>query len=155
MPRLSLAEQPDFNTISAEIAKQHEQSVKRLQDWIHQPSIAAENRGMAEGCQMMKDPVRDAGFTSVTKVPTDGHPGVFATLDAGAPHTLGLYFIYDVKQVDPAEWSSPPWDAAIVDKSGLGKVVVGRTMPTANGSTLAYAPQHLLGAPRVVSVPSS
>jgi len=32
--------------------------------------------------------LRDAGFTQVAKVPTDGQPGIFATLDAGAPRTL-------------------------------------------------------------------
>ena len=138
MPRVSFAEQPDLSAISAEIAKQHDQSVKRLQDWIHQPSIAAENRGMSEGCQMMMDLVRGAGFTNVTKVPTDGQPGVFATLDAGAPHTLGLYFMYDVKQVDPAEWSSPPWDARIVDKPGFGKVLVGRGAVNQKGPEAAF-----------------
>ena len=56
---------------------------------------------------------------------TDGKPGVFATLDAGAPKTVGLYFMYDVKQFDPAEWTSPPLEARIVDKPGLGKVMVG------------------------------
>src|SRR5471032_3656209 len=34
--------------------------------------------------------------------------------------------MYDVKQADKAEWSSPPFDAALVDKSGLGKVLIGR-----------------------------
>ncbi|MGZ5382080.1 MAG: M20/M25/M40 family metallo-hydrolase, partial [Thermoanaerobaculia bacterium] len=38
----------------------------------------------------------------------------------------GLYFMYDVKQADPAEWSSPPFDAALVDKPGFGRVIVGR-----------------------------
>jgi len=65
--------------------------------------------------------LRDAGFGGVTKIPTDGQPGIFATLDAGAPRTIGIYFMYDVKQVDPAEWSSPPFEAAIVEKPGLGK----------------------------------
>ncbi len=138
LPGLSTAEQPDLNDISAEIAKQHSQSVKRLQDWIHQPSIAAENRGMAEGCEMMMNLLRDAGFASVTKVPTDGQPGVFATLDAGAPRTLGLYFMYDVKQVDPAEWSSPPWDAALVDKPGLGQILVGRGAVNQKGPEAAF-----------------
>jgi acetylornithine deacetylase/succinyl-diaminopimelate desuccinylase-like protein len=138
LPRVSFAETPDLNAISAEIAKQHDQSVKRLQDWIHQPSIAAENRGMTEGCQMMMDLLHDAGFTSVIKVPTDGQPGVFATLDAGAPHTLGVYFMYDVKQVDPAEWSSPPWEARIVDKPGLGKVVIGRGAVNQKGPEAAF-----------------
>src|SRR5262249_46114829 len=33
---------------------------------------------------------------------------------------------YDVKQFDPAEWTSPPLEARLVDKPGLGKAVVGR-----------------------------
>ena len=116
----------DMDAIRAEIEKRHDETVKRIQDWIRQPSIAAENRGMNEGCELMMRMLREAGFGEVTKVPTDGHPGVFATLDAGAPKTLGLYFMYDVKHVDPAEWSSPPWDAALVDRPGLGKVIIGR-----------------------------
>src|SRR5437899_10346312 len=112
--------------IRAEIARRHDEGVRRLQEWVRQPSIAAENRGMTEGCELMMKLARDAGFQGVTKMPTDGQPGVFATLDAGAPRTVGLYFMYDVKQVDPAEWSSPPWDAAIVDKPGFGRVLMGR-----------------------------
>ena len=118
--------QDDLDPIRAEIKKRHDESVRRLQQWIHQPSIAAENRGMAEGCELMLQLLRDAGFQQAIRVSTDGQPGVFATLDAGAPRTVGLYFMYDVKQVDPAEWSSPPWDAALVDKPELGKVVIGR-----------------------------
>src|SRR5579863_6888527 len=116
----------EMDGIRAEIEKRHEESVQRLQHWIQQPSIAAENRGMNEGCELTMHMLRDAGFEQVTKVPTDGQPGIFATLDAGAPRTVGLYFMYDVKQADPAEWTSPPFDAALVDKPGLGKVMVGR-----------------------------
>ena len=126
LPRLVLSAPDPDDVIQAAIGKQHGEGVQRLQEWVRQPSIAAENRGMSEGCELMMKLARDAGFQSVTKVPTDGQPGVFATLDAGAPRTVGLYFMYDVKQVDPAEWSSPPWDAAIVDKPGFGKVVMGR-----------------------------
>jgi acetylornithine deacetylase/succinyl-diaminopimelate desuccinylase-like protein len=116
----------ELDAIGAEIEKRHDESVRRLQEWIRQPSIAAENRGMNEGCELTMGMLRDAGFQQVTKVPTNGQPGIFATLDAGAPHTFGLYFMYDVKQADPAEWSSPPFEAALVDKPGLGKVVMGR-----------------------------
>ena len=125
-PRLSQAEQTDLQPIWKEIEKRHDESVQRLQAWIRQPSIAAENREVNEGCELTMKMLRDAGFQSVTKMPTDYQPGIFATLDAGAPRTLGVYFMYDVKQVNPAEWSSPPFDAALVDKPGLGKVVVGR-----------------------------
>src|SRR5437899_7507390 len=74
----------------------------------------------------MMQMLREAGFCCVWKMTTDGQPGVFATLDAGAPKTLGLYFMYDVKQADPSEWTSPPFEAALVEKPGLGKVMMGR-----------------------------
>ena len=125
-PRFSSAQPSDLEPIWKEIEKRHDESVRRLQTWIRQPSIAAENREVNEGCELTMQMLRDAGFQSVTKAPSDGQPGIFATLDAGAPRTLGVYFMYDVKQVTPSEWSSPPWDAALVDKPGLGKVVVGR-----------------------------
>ncbi len=101
-------------------------SLQRIRDWIALPSIAAENRNMKEGAEYMAELARDAGFQQVEIVPTDGHPGVFATLDAGAKRTLGIYFMYDVKQFDPAEWSSPPLESRLVDKPGLGKAIVGR-----------------------------
>jgi acetylornithine deacetylase/succinyl-diaminopimelate desuccinylase-like protein len=116
----------DLGDIKREIAKRHDESVKRLQDWIAQPAIAAENRGYPDGAQLMAKLARDAGFQKATVIETDGKPGVFATLDAGAAKTVGLYFMYDVKQFDPAEWTSPPLEARIVDKPGVGKAIVGR-----------------------------
>src|SRR5882762_9871171 len=123
--RISSAE-TDLAGVKAEIAKRHDEAVNRLQDWIGQVSIAAENRGYPEGAEYMAKLARDAGFQQATVINTDGKPGVFATLDAGAPKTVGLYFMYDVKQFDPAEWTSPPAEARIVDKPPLGRVIVGR-----------------------------
>ena len=112
LPRVALAADP-LAAIRAEVKKRHDEGVKRLQEWVKQPSIAAENRAMNEGCELMMQLARDAGFQSVSRVDTDGHPSVFATLDAGAKRTVGLYFMSDVKQADPAEWSSPPFAAEI------------------------------------------
>jgi acetylornithine deacetylase/succinyl-diaminopimelate desuccinylase-like protein len=154
LPRLTYAEQADLKPVWAEIEKRHDESVKRLQTWIRQPSIAAENRGMNEGCELTIQMLRDAGFQSVTKIPTDGQPGIFATLDAGAPRTLGVYFMYDVKQVVPAEWSSPPWDAALVDKPGVGKVIIGRGAVNQKGpeATFLAALHAIRGAGRKLPV---
>ena len=144
----------DLDAIHAEIEKRHDEAVKRLQHWIQQPSIAAENRGMTEGCDLTMQMLREAGFAQVTKVPTDGQPGIFATLDAGAPHTVGLYFMYDVKQADPKEWTSPPFEAALVDKAGLGKVLVGRGAVNQKGpeATFLAAMHALRGAGKKMPV---
>jgi len=128
----------ELASIQSEIEKRHEEGIQRLQHWVRNPSIAAEDRGMDEGCDLMMRMAREAGFQTATRIDTDGHPGVFATLDAGAPRTFGLYFMYDVKQADPAEWSSPPFDAAIVDKPGFGKALVGRGAVNQKGPEAAF-----------------
>src|SRR6476619_6896502 len=123
--------------VIAKIAGQHEQTVKMLQDWIALPSIAAENRNYPQGPEYMAKLVRDAGFDHVEVVPTAGKSGVFATLDAGAKTWLAVYMMYDVKQFDPAEWSSPPLEARVVDRPGVGKIMVGRGAPNSKGPEMA------------------
>jgi len=134
----SAASASDLPAIQREVAKRHDEALKRLQDWIALPSIAAENRGFPDGAQRMAELLRDAGFQTATILETQGKPGVFATLDAGAKQTVGLYFMYDVKQFDPAEWTSPPLEARLVDKPGLGKVIVGRGAVNQKGPEAAF-----------------
>jgi acetylornithine deacetylase/succinyl-diaminopimelate desuccinylase-like protein len=122
----------------AAIRKRHSETLHCLQEWIKQPSIAAENRGLNEGCDLTMRLLRHAGFDEVIRIPTEGSPGIFATLDVGARRTIGVYFMYDVKQVDPTEWSSPPWEAALVDRPGLGKVLVGRGAVNQKGPEMAF-----------------
>ena len=120
------ADNPDLQTVLAQVPKLHDENVKRLQDWIALPSIAAENRNYPQGPEYMAQLARDAGFAGVEIIPTSGKPGVFGMLDAGAPTTVGVYFMYDVKQFDPAEWSSPPLQGRLVDREGLGRACIGR-----------------------------
>src|SRR5215475_1599222 len=116
----------DLKPIYQQVEKRHDEALSRLQEWIRQPTIAAESRGITEGRDLTMRLLRDAGFGKAESVSTDGHPGIFATLDAGARRTIGMYFMYDVKQVNPAEWRSPPWDGAVVDMPRIGKAVMGR-----------------------------
>ena len=56
--------------------------------------------------------------------------------------------MYDVKQADPAEWSSPPFDAALVDKPGMGKVLIGRGAVNQKGPEATFlAALHAIAAP--------
>ena len=137
-PGAGLAQGGDMTRLKAAIGRGHDQSVQRLRDWIALPSIAAEDRDMERGCARMMELARDAGFTQVARVPTAGAPGVFGLMDNGAKRTLGLYFMYDVKQFDAAEWSSPPLEGRIVDRPGLGRVMMGR------GATNQKGPQSAM-----------
>jgi acetylornithine deacetylase/succinyl-diaminopimelate desuccinylase-like protein len=137
----------DLSKVQAAIEQQRPEAIKRLQNWIALPSIAAENRNVNEGAQLMAELLRDAGFQTAKIVPTDGSPGVFATLDAGAKRTVGMYFMYDVKQFDPAEWSSPPLAGAIVDRAPFGKVLIGRGATNQKGPEATFlAALHALKA---------
>ncbi|HEX4622536.1 MAG TPA: M20/M25/M40 family metallo-hydrolase [Myxococcaceae bacterium] len=124
--------------VYAQISKQHAESVERLQKWIALPSIAAEGLNSEEGVQQMAALLKDAGFQRVERVGTDGKPGVFATLDAGAKKSVGLYFMYDVKQFDPKEWTSPPLEGRLVERPGLGKVMIGRGAVNQKGPEAAF-----------------
>lgn len=128
---------PHRDAIRQQVVKRHDVSVRALQDWIALPSIAAEDRNAAQGAEYMARLAREAGFQHVEVVDTGGKPGVFATYDAGAPTTVGLYFMYDVKQFDPAEWTSPPLEGRLVDKPGLGRVMVGRGATNQKGPQMA------------------
>jgi acetylornithine deacetylase/succinyl-diaminopimelate desuccinylase-like protein len=146
-PNALFAQSTDRDAVVAEIARQHEATVKMLRDWIALPSIAAENLNYPQGAEHTARLARVGGFGRVDIIPTAGKPGVFATLDVGVPTTLGIYFMYDVKQFDPSEWSAPPLEGRIVDRPGLGKVMIGRGATNTKGpQTACLAALHAFKA---------
>lgn len=132
------AKTPAREKIAAAVEAQHGATVKSLQEWVALPTIAAEKRGTPEGAEYMRKLALDAGFQQAKIIPTDGVPAVFATLDAGAKTTVGIYFMYDVKQFDPAEWSTPPLTATLVDRPGEGTAIVGRGVVNQKGPEMAF-----------------
>jgi len=87
------AQTPRREAIVRIVEQRHDATVKGLQDWIALPTIAAEKRNVAKGADYMRLLALDAGFQQAKVIPTDGVPGVFATLDSGAKTTLGIYFM--------------------------------------------------------------
>lgn len=132
------AENPDMQAVLNQVPKMHDENIRHLQEWIALASIAAENRNYPQGAEYMAQLAREAGFENVEIVPTSGKPGVFGLLDTGEPTTVAIYFMYDVKQFDPAEWSSPPLEGKIVDKQGLGRICVGRGAVNQKGPQTAF-----------------
>lgn len=129
---------PARDQLQAAIAADLPAAIERLRAWIALPSIAAEQLQLAEGAERMRQLALDAGFQQAQVIPTSGVPGVFATLDAGAPDCLGVYFMYDVKQFDPSEWSSPPLEGRLVDRAGEGRAIVGRGSVNQKGPETAF-----------------
>ena len=137
-PVIAAPSAKDRAALSGAVKAAHATSVKRLQDWIALPTIANMGINHKEGAEYMRQLALDAGFQQAKVINTDGVPGVFATLDAGAPTTMAIYFMYDVKHYDPAEWSSPPLEARIVDRPGEGKAIVGRGAVNQKGPESAF-----------------
>jgi acetylornithine deacetylase/succinyl-diaminopimelate desuccinylase-like protein len=137
-PAAAAPSDPGRAKVVSAIRAGHGASIERLRQWIALPTIANMNINHREGAEYMKKLALDAGFQKARVVATDGVPGVFATLDAGAKDTLALYFMYDVKHYDPAEWSSPPLEGRIVDRPGEGKAMVGRGAVNQKGPETAF-----------------
>ena len=138
LPAVAAPNDPGRAKVAAAIRADHDAAIERLRAWIKLPTIANMNMNHKEGADYMRQLALDAGFQQAKVIPTDGVPGVFATLDAGAKDTLALYFMYDVKHYDPAEWSSPPLEGRLVDRPGEGKVMVGRGAVNQKGPETAF-----------------
>ncbi|MHB9880350.1 M20/M25/M40 family metallo-hydrolase [Pacificimonas sp. ICDLI1SI03] len=132
------AQTPQREELENAVTARHGETVEALRDWIAIPTIAAENRNVREGAEYMRRLALEAGFQQADIVPSGGVPGVFATLDAGAPVTLGVYFMYDVKQFDAAEWEAPPLEGKLLDKPGEGEVMMGRGAVNQKGPETAF-----------------
>jgi len=108
-----------------------------LQRWLRQPSISAQNVGVQEMAEMLRQDLSDLGFAEAELVPTDGHPGVWGFYDAGAETTLVVYLMYDVQPVNPDDWISPPFDAEVIDHK-LGRVLMARGATNQKGPQRAF-----------------
>jgi len=138
---------PNRTALQHAVENGKQAAIARIRDWIAHPTIAAQQLNVAQGAQYMQQLAREAGFPSAEIVQTDGSPGVYARWDVGAAKTLGVYFMYDVKQFDPSEWTSPPLEGRIVDKAGFGQVMVGRGAVNQKGPEGSFlAALHALSA---------
>jgi acetylornithine deacetylase/succinyl-diaminopimelate desuccinylase-like protein len=111
--------------------------VEHLQRWVRQPSVSAQNQGIAEMAAMVRDDLRKLGFQEAELVPTNGHPGVWGYYDAGAEKTLVIYMMYDVQPVEPEGWRVGAFDGALVDHP-LGKVLMARGATNQKGPERAF-----------------
>ncbi|HEV2129926.1 MAG TPA: M20/M25/M40 family metallo-hydrolase, partial [Longimicrobiaceae bacterium] len=123
--------------VYAQIDRNQQQHLENVRRWLRQPSISAENVGIQQMAEMLRDDLRRIGFQEAELVPTSGHPGVWGYYDAGAEKTLAIYMMYDVQPVEPEGWRVPPFEAQLVDHQH-GRVVMARGATNQKGPQRAF-----------------
>lgn len=127
----------DHSAIHAHIDANLDEHVNNLQRWVRQRSISAQNDGIDEMAQLLRDDLAGMGFSEAEIVPTDGHPGVWGYYDAGAETTLLVYMMYDVQPVED-NWSiEDPFAGELVENE-LGTVLMARAATNQKGPERAF-----------------
>lgn len=102
--------------VSELITARREEYLDMLFTLLRQKSISAQNVGIAETAEMLKEMMEDIGIKT-RLIPTAGNPVIYGEIikDPEA-FTLLLYGHYDVQPQDPLEeWLSPPFEPTIRD----------------------------------------
>ncbi len=113
----------NHDEVYAYIDEHLDRHVEALQRWVRQPSISAQNVGVVEMAEMLRDDLKALGFAEAELVETDGHPGVWGYYDAGAEKTLMMYMMYDVQQFNEEDRPDLPFAGNLVDYE-RGKVLM-------------------------------
>ncbi|MDO8631378.1 MAG: M20/M25/M40 family metallo-hydrolase, partial [Phycisphaerales bacterium] len=104
----------------------YEAHVERLQRYMRQPSVSAENKGLEEMAALLAREIDALGGVGKS-VPGVDFPIVYGRFDVGAPRTMILHSMYDTTPVDEPTWVVPPFEAQrIPDFENLGECIVGR-----------------------------
>lgn len=112
--------------IRSYLVAHRERHLARLQTLLRQPSVSVDGEG-AEACaSLFVDLLRDAGFPEAEIVPAAGLPGVWGAYEVGAPATLAVYGMLDVRRADPVGWRVPPWSAEVIEMPPFPQVLVAR-----------------------------
>jgi acetylornithine deacetylase/succinyl-diaminopimelate desuccinylase-like protein len=94
--------------------------IEELKAFCRIPSVSADpayREDVMQAARFVAGRLQQAGFESVSIIPTGGHPVVTAELCRmpGAPTVL-VYGHYDVQPPDPLErWTSPPFEPTVRD----------------------------------------
>ncbi len=148
-PRYELSSTEVYEQTSLEAYSGHHEAIykhidgnlvehfENLQRWVQQPSISAQNVGITEMAELLRDDLAAIGFSETRLVPTSGHPGVWGYYDAGAPRTLLVYMMYDVQPVNEDDWESPPFEGNLIERE-YGRVMIARGATNQKGPERAF-----------------
>ncbi len=102
--------------------------VRDLQEFMRQPSVAAQNRGVRECAAWLADFMRGIGLPT-TVIEDANFPVLLAEIEGESERSLLVYLHYDVQPADEPEWQSDPWGAEIRDGKLYGRGAVDNKGP--------------------------
>jgi acetylornithine deacetylase/succinyl-diaminopimelate desuccinylase-like protein len=100
--------------------------IANVQRWVRQRSISAQNDGVTQMAELLRDDLKALGFQEAELVPTKRHPGVWGYYDAGAKTTIAVYMMYDVQPIEATGWKVDAFAGTIVEDHPLGRVLMAR-----------------------------
>lgn len=105
----------NYQKLDAYLESHLDESIAELSRFCAQPSVAAQNWGLKECAELVKEMLQKRGF-SCQIVPTGGAPVVYAERKGKSQKTLLFYNHYDVQPPEPLElWESPPFEPTLRD----------------------------------------
>lgn len=106
-----------------EIDRNQELYVERLRRLVQQPSVAAQNRGVAEARAVVTQLATTAG-ANVKEIPTSGQSVLWMDFGGRGPRTVNVYNHYDVQPAEPLDlWEAEPFDVTERDGKLIGRGV--------------------------------
>jgi len=98
------------------VEQKKDEYLETLFTLLRQKSISAQNIGMEECSNLVKNMMEEIGIKT-RLIETEGHPVVYGEIINDPENfTLLIYGHYDVQPADPIdEWNTPPFEPTIVD----------------------------------------
>ena len=103
-----------MNDLYSYIDQHADDNVAALQRLVQQPSVAAQDVGMAETAALVQEMLNGVGAEARQYDTRGGFPVVYGEIAGETTKTLRFYNHYDVQPAEPLDlWDSDPWAAEI------------------------------------------
>ncbi len=128
----------NVDKVSKYIDSHLDQHISKLQDFLRQPSVSAENYGVRECAELLEGYLAELECKDARLIETGSFPVVYGEYNAHAEKTLLVYMMYDTQPFADEKWASPPLEARLVDIKPFGKCIVARGAINSKGPLIAF-----------------
>jgi acetylornithine deacetylase/succinyl-diaminopimelate desuccinylase-like protein len=128
----------NFEKVNKYIDAHLDEHVGKMQEFLRQPSVSAEDHGVRECAELLRTYFADLGCKNTKLYKTKSYPVVYGEYDAHAEKTLLIYMMYDTQPFTGEKWTSPPLEAKLVQIKPLGKCVIARGAINSKGPLISF-----------------